>query len=214
MDQQLIEAALAFARETFAEDHSGHDFSHTLRVYRMAVRLAAEEGADGTITALAALLHDVDDHKLSPATAADKTRAKAFLRAHGVPEPVVQAVCAILQEVSFAGRDSVVPATIEGRCVQDADRLDAMGAVGAARAFAYGGSRGRVMHDPSIPPVLDLSAEEYRAHVSTTINHFYEKLLRLGGWMTTATGKALAAERERFMRVFLEEFLAEWDGLR
>jgi uncharacterized protein len=196
----MIEKAMTFAREFFAGDASGHDFSHTLRVYRMAVRIAAEEGADVNIVALAALLHDVDDRKLSPDTWEGLDNAVSFLRENGGQEDTIQAVTRIISRISFSG--GAVPDTIEGKCVQDADRLDAMGAIGIGRAFAFGGSRGRRMHDPE------------GKDRTTTIAHFYDKLLLLQDRMHTDTGRRLARQRHEYMKTFLEEFYREWDGLR
>lgn len=214
MDKTVIDDALGFVRNTFQDDYSGHDYFHTLRVYKMAERIAEQEHADLMTVQLAALLHDVDDIKLSPETYADKDRAVDFLRKHGISEEMIKTVCHIIGEVSFKGTDSTVPETIEGKCVQDADRLDAMGAVGIARAFAYGGNHHRILYDPEIKPAVNMNAEEYRHHVSTTINHFYEKLFQLKGLMNTDTAKKIAGQREDFMKIYLSQFLAEWDGIR
>lgn len=212
MKETVIRNAAAYVREVFRADHSGHDAAHTMRVFRTACRLAESEGADRFLVGLAALLHDVDDVKLSPETHAGKDRAVSFMHSLGLDSGVIRRICEIIGEVSYAGRDSAAPGTIEGKCVQDADRLDALGAVGIARAFAYGGSHGRVMYDPEVPPKPDMSGEEYRRHVSTTVNHFYEKLFRLEDLMNTAAAKALAERRSRYMHEYLEEFLAEWEG--
>lgn len=212
MEQLILQNAEAYIQEIFRTDYSGHDASHTLRVCRTVRRLAEAEGADLFIVQLAALLHDVDDRKLSPETCSNKERAVFFMKSQGLDKDVIRQVCTIIGEVAYAGRDSVVPSTIEGKCVQDADRLDALGAVGVARAFAYGGSHGRVMYDPNEPPTLDMSGEEYHRHVSTTVNHFYEKLFLLEDMMNTDAARALARHRSRYMRDFLEEFFAEWEG--
>ncbi len=148
MDKTIIKDALEAVRNTFKDDYSGHDYFHTLRVYKMAARIAEQENANLIIVQLAALLHDVDDIKLSPETYANKDRAVGFLRKHGISEAMIKTICNIIGEVSFRETDSVTPETIEGRCVQDADRLDAIGAIGIARAFAYGGSHNRIIHDP------------------------------------------------------------------
>ena len=212
MDDRIIENAIEFVKKTFENDYSGHDYFHTLRVYRTATHIAEREKADLITVQLAALLHDVDDIKLSPQTHKYKDRAVGFLRSHGVADSTVETVCKIIDEVSFKGTDSVSPQTLEGMCVQDADRLDAIGAIGIARAFAFGGNHNRVMHDPSVLPMLNMNEEQYRNSKSTTINHFYEKLFSLGALMNTATAKEIAARREQYMKAYVEEFLDEWDG--
>ena len=198
----MIENAITYVKQIFAADSSGHDYHHTIRVYRLAVEIAKQENADMQIVQLAALLHDVDDAKLSPETYASKRKA-------------VETVCKIIEEVSFAGNDSVVPSTIEGKCVQDADRLDAIGAIGIARAFAYGGSKGRKIYDPEIKPLINMSKKEYQQNQnSTSINHFYEKLLLLKDMMNTDAAKEKAWHRQFIMESYLEEFMAEWEGER
>lgn len=214
MDKTIIKDALEFIRNTFNDDYSGHDYFHTLRVYKMATRIAEQENADLIIVQLAALLHDVDDIKLSPETYANKDRAVDFLRKHGISETMIKTICNIIGEVSFRGTDSATPETIEGRCVQDADRLDAIGAIGIARAFAYGGSHNRIIHDPEIKPTLNMNADKYHCHISTTINHFYEKLFQLKDLMNTGTAKKIAEQREDYMRTYISEFLDEWNGIR
>ena len=197
----MINKAMDFARDIFAGDASGHDFDHTLRVYHTATRLAMEEGADLQIVQLAALLHDVDDRKLSPETYDGKLRAVAFLKENGVDQDKMEQILDIISCISFSAQ-LPPPESIEGKCVQDADRLDAMGAIGIARTFAYGGSRGRRLHDPA------------RLDSNASVQHFYDKLLRLKESMHTATGRRLAEERDRYMRRFLEQFYAEWEGMR
>lgn len=209
----MIEDTMKYVKQIFADDCSGHDYHHTMRVYRLAVQIAEQEKADMLIVQLAALLHDVDDVKLSPETHDTKKNAVDFMRSKGVDDKIIDNVCKIIDEVSFAGTDSVIPNTIEGKCVQDADRLDAMGAIGIARTFAYGGSKGRKMYDPDIQPLKNMNKEEYRQNQnSTSINHFYEKLLLLKGMMNTETAKTLAEHRHAVMEMYLEEFVAEWEG--
>lgn len=209
----MVDNALEYIKEIFSGDSSGHDYYHTVRVYKIATEIAKQEYADVNIVQLAALLHDVDDKKLSPETHTTKKNAVDFMTANGVDTDMIDIVCKIIDEVSFAGTDSVVPSTIEGKCVQDADRLDAIGAIGIARTFAYGGSRGRKIYDPDIKPRIGMSKEEYQNNQnSTSINHFYEKLLLLKEMMNTTTGKRLVEHRQNVMENFLEEFLAEWEG--
>ena len=210
----LIENALAYVQEQFAKEYSGHDYFHTLRVYKMATRIAQSEGADLPVVQLAALLHDVDDRKLSPQTYQSQANAHRFLQENGVDLPEIERICRIIRQVSFSANGAAAPDTLEGKCVQDADRLDAIGAIGAARAFAYGGSHGRPMHDPAVAPDVDMTAEQYAKSQSTTVNHFYEKLFKLTAMMQTPTAIAIAQAREAYMRAYLEHFMAEWDGLR
>lgn len=197
----MINKAMDYARSIFEADASGHDFDHTMRVYRMAVRIAEEEGADLQQVSLAALLHDVDDRKLSPETYENKDRAVSFLRQNGMTEEEISGIVKIISEISFSAGNGA-PSSLEGMCVQDADRLDAMGAIGIGRAFAFGGTRGRRMHDPE------------GTDTTTTIQHFYDKLLLLKDRMNTETGKKLACQRDAYLRTFLDEFYAEWDGIR
>lgn len=209
----VIENAIEYIKRIFADDYSGHDYYHTMRVYRLAMQIAEQENADMLIVQLAALLHDVDDAKLSPETYETKKNAVGFMKNSGVDDKVIASVCKIIDEVSFAGMDSVVPSTIEGKCVQDADRLDAMGAIGIARAFAYGGSKGRRIHDPDIIPMTNMNKADYNQnHNSTSINHFYEKLLLLKDMINTETAKKMAEHRQAVMEEYLVEFLAEWEG--
>lgn len=199
MMKTVIENAKAFARDIFSADSSGHDYHHTLRVHALASAIAEAEGADRTLVELAALLHDVDDHKLSPDTAKNKDRAVSFLRSQAVPEGDIQKIVRIIDQISFS-RNTLPPDTLEGKCVQDADRLDAMGAIGIARTFAFGGSHGRAMHDPE------------GSDSSTSIAHFYEKLLLLKDRMNTETGRRLAQHRHAFLETYLAQFLSEWEG--
>ena len=177
--EQLVQNATKFIKEIFQNDFSGHDFFHSMRVYRTAMKIAEAEHADMEIVALAALLHDVDDRKLSPTTAEKKENAVAFMRGQNVPEAEILQVCQIIDEVSFKGTDSVRPSTPEGKCVQDADRLDALGAIGIARTFAYGGSHNRAIYDPELPPRTAMNQAQYYSSKSTSLNHFYEKLFLL-----------------------------------
>jgi uncharacterized protein len=197
----MIERAMDYARKIFEGDASGHDFDHTMRVFRMATTIAREENADLETVQLAALLHDVDDRKLSPQTYEHKDNAVRFLRDNSVEEDKIRTIVEIISQISFSAGNGA-PSTLEGMCVQDADRLDAIGAIGIGRAFAFGGSRGRRIHDPE------------GNDTTTTIQHFYDKLLLLKDRMNTATGKNLANMRHQFMESFLQQFYAEWNGDR
>ena len=214
MSNGIINNALVYVQKIFESDYSGHDYFHTFRVFKTATYIATQEKADLEIVQLAALLHDVDDIKLSPKTHEKKENARKFLIENGVNVNTIEKICEIIGEISFAGKDSVVPKTLEGMCVQDADRLDAIGAIGIARAFAYGGSRNRLMYDPNIDPKMEMTKDEYHAHKSTTINHFYEKLFKLTDLMNTSTAKDVAGHRELFMKDFIAEFMKEWEGVK
>lgn len=202
-----------FIKGIFSGDSSGHDYYHTIRVYELATKIAKQENADVKTVQLAALLHDVDDIKLSPDTYATKKNAVEFMTTNKIARKRIEAVCKIIDEVSFVGTDSVVPDTIEGKCVQDVDRLDAIGAIGIARTFAYGGSKGRMIYDPEIKPKIGMNKEEYQKNQnSTSINHFYEKLFLLKDMMNTTEGRKLAVHRQAVMQEFLNEFMIEWEG--
>lgn len=198
---QVILHAKEFVRRIFAEDHSGHDHYHTFRVHALAVRIAEQEQAVLPIVELAALLHDADDHKISPETSAGCLRAAAFLREEGMSQDETDRIVHIIQQISFS-RNALPPDSKEAQCVQDADRLDALGAIGIGRAFAFGGSKGRAMYDPD------------GDDTTSSIAHFYDKLLLLKDRMNTETGRRMAENRDRFLRIFLEEFYAEWGGER
>ena len=210
----IIAKALSYVKAFFENEFSGHDYFHTLRVFRLATHIAMVEKADLKIVQLAALLHDVDDRKLSPETYETKANARRFLEENQVDDVTAEKIITIIGEISFAGKDSVTPATLEGKCAQDADRLDAIGAIGIGRAFAFGGNHNRLMHHPDIGPSMDMTKEEYYKHESTTINHFHEKLFLLKDLMNTPTAQRLATARHAFMEAFVAEFMDEWDGIR
>ena len=214
MQDTAITGALEYVKDIFKNEFSGHDYFHTLRVFKMASRIAECENADVRVAQLAAILHDVDDRKLSPETCEKQTRARSFLASIDTDEAVVEQVCRIIREISFSANGDKRPTSLEGMCVQDADRLDAIGAIGIARAFAYGGSRQRLMYDPDVEPKLNMSKEEYAKSESTTVNHFYEKLFKLTDLMNTDAAKEIARRREEYMREFIAEFMDEWDGIK
>ncbi|HEY7849636.1 MAG TPA: HD domain-containing protein, partial [Ktedonobacterales bacterium] len=206
--RRVVAAAETFVREVLGGDSSGHDWWHIARVRTMARRLAREEGADAFICELAALLHDVADDKVAGDEETGLRTVRAWLAEQAVDVETTARVMAIIETMSFGGGNRPPMATLEGRVVQDADRLDAIGAIGVARAFAFGGSRGRALYDPTQPPREYASKAEYRASDSSTINHFHEKLLRLKDRMNTETGRRLAAARHAYMEAFLAEFAA------
>lgn len=210
----LIQYTADFIRQRLKDDASGHDWWHIDRVRRNAVFLAKAEGADAGVCELAALLHDIADWKFHGGDeSAGPRAARVWLESQGADDALIERVCGIIAGVSYkgAGVATVMP-TLEGRCVQDADRLDAIGAIGIARAFAFGGHFGRLMYDPDHPPELHASFEAYKTKSGPTINHFYEKLLLLKDRMQTETGRKLAEERHRFLETFLERFFTEWNG--
>lgn len=213
-DEILVERTRDHVREAMTGESSGHDWWHVFRVYRTAMAIARAEGADATVVALAALLHDIADYKMHDGdTTAGPRAARAWLEAQGMDESRLAHICSIIEDLSFKGAGTPTPMqTLEGKIVQDADRLDAIGAIGIARAFAFGGSRGREIYNPDIEPVLHKSFDEYKASQSTSINHFYEKLLLLKDLMNTEAAKGMAAERHAFMLRYLEQFRKEWGG--
>ena len=212
MEEAVFDRAKAFARSIFEGDSSGHDIYHTIRVHDLARTICSKEGGDEDIVRLAALLHDVDDRKLFGDNGF--TNARRFMDSESVPKERQETICRIISQVSFKGKDSTVPDTLEGMIVQDADRMDAIGAIGIARAFAYGGSKGRAIHIPGDGPKLSMSEKEYFSNEGTSINHFYEKLLLLKDMMNTETAKRMAQARHDFMESYLDEFISEWEGSR
>lgn len=210
----MVNHALEFAKRLLEKDSTGHDYHHILRVTKLALRIAqTESGADPELVGLIAALHDVDDRKLSPETCKNQDNARCFLENAGLETGKIAMILKGIRQISFKGTDSVAPDSLEARCVQDADRLDAIGAIGIGRAFAFGGARGRSMYDPEQPPVMGMDGETYAKTQGPTINHFYEKLLLLKDMMNTETGKAMAVHRHGFMEAFLEEFYGEWEGI-
>lgn len=214
--EQLIETTAAFVRQTLQQAEGGHDWWHILRVWNNAKLIAQTEPANMLVVELAALLHDIADSKfhdgnedIGPQTAV------AFLKEQQADDAIIDHVEKIIRNMSFKSSfDAKVFHSPELGVVQDADRLDAIGAIGIARAFNYGGFKGRELHNPDIKPNLQMSKEEYKKTTAPTINHFCEKLLLLKDKMNTPTARKLAEERHHYMEGFLEQFYAEWDGLR
>lgn len=210
----LIENTIAFVKSKLQNAEGGHDWFHIERVYKNSLLIANNENCNLLVVQLGALLHDIADSKFHDGdeSIGPKT-AKFFLENQKVDEKVIQKVVAIIENISFKGGNFNKNFTsIELEIVQDADRLDAIGAIGIARAFNFGGFKNRAIYDPNILPDLSMSKEEYKKSESPTLNHFYEKLLMLKDKMNTETGKNLALKRHNFMNVFLEEFYAEWNG--
>jgi uncharacterized protein len=212
--EQLLAATRAHVRERLEHDSSGHDWWHIERVVRLARRLAEEEGADVFLCELAALTHDLVDWKITPDEAQALEDLRTWLAQHGAEAATIAAVVEIITHLSFKGGGQPPMRTLEGQIVQDADRLDAIGAIGIARAFAYGGAKGLPLHDPQARPRAQMTAAEYRSQQASTIAHFHEKLFRLKDGMNTATAKRLAAHRHAVLEEFLAEFQAEWEGAR
>lgn len=215
MKTDLIARTADFVREKFLHEGSGHDWEHIRRVWQVASVLAQDTPeADSLTTELGALLHDVADWKFHDGDEeAGPRAARAWLESQQTQESVIQAVETIIREVSFKGVGVPTPmSTVEGQLVQDADRLDAIGAIGVARAFAYGGHKGRPLHDPAIAPVEHATFASYKQNVAPTINHFYEKLLHLRERLHTPAARRVAEQRHAFMETFLAQFLREWEG--
>lgn len=212
--EAIVQATRDHVRSLMAGEGSGHDWWHVYRVWRSAVHIGAREGADLYVVQLAALLHDIADWKFHGGDTSVGPRVAAeWLRGLGVADDVVVHVGEIIGTMSFKGAGVAAPMrTTEGMVVQDADRLDAIGAVGIARVFAYGGHKSRAIYDPEVAPEEHRSAAQYLAGNGSSINHFYEKLLLLKDLMNTATARSLAAERHAFMEQYLERFYQEWGG--
>lgn len=212
MNERVLREAERYAKEKLGGDSSGHDWWHVERVRRIALRLADRAGADAFVCELAALLHDLADEKLFGDEDACLREIRGWLSAQGVAENDAGHVVEIVSGLSFKGGGRQALRTLEGRVVQDADRLDALGAIGIARTFAYSGWKGQAMYDPELPPRTAMTPEEYRKGKSTAYNHFHEKLLKLKSLMNTEEARQLAESRHRYMEAFLERFEAEWDG--
>ena len=211
---QIINNTILFVKNQLGHAEGGHDWFHIERVYKNALLIAEEEECDLTVVKLAALLHDIADSKFhgGDESVGPKT-ARTFLESQNVSEAIISHVIAIIENISFKGGNFEKKFNSkELEIVQDADRLDAIGAIGIARTFNYGGFKNRPLYNPNIQPNLNMSKEEYKNSESPTLNHFYEKLLLLKDKMNTETGKKIAQKRHDFMVTFLSQFYAEWDG--
>ena len=210
----IIDQTARHIRSLMASDSSGHDWWHIDRVRKTAVMIARGEHAHTGIVELAALLHDIADWKFHGGDeTAGPRAAREWLQQFTISGDDTDHICDIIATLSFKGANVATPmATLEGQCVQDADRLDAIGAIGIARAFAYGGHKGRLMYDPDDPPQPRDTFEAYKRNAGPTINHFHEKLLLLRDRMNTPTAKRVANQRHAFMETFLQQFHREWDS--
>ncbi|NNJ88091.1 MAG: HD domain-containing protein [Eudoraea sp.] len=212
----LVEETIAFVKEILKDAEAGHDWFHTQRVFRNALLIAKDENVDVLIVSLGALLHDIADAKFHQGDErVGPDMAREFLNSLEVEKDVIDKVCFIIEHISFKnsiGENKNTKHPIELMVVQDADRLDAIGAIGIARAFHYGGFKNRTLYDPEIAPNLELTKEEYKNSKSPTINHFYEKLLLLKDKMNTTTGTKIALKRHAFLLQYLEQFYGEWNG--
>lgn len=211
---ETVNKTILFVKEKLENAEGGHDWFHIERVYKNALLIADGEVCDLNIVKLGALLHDIADSKFHQGdeTIGPKT-AREFLENENIDEATIKHVINIIENISFKGGNTEKTFTsAELNIVQDADRLDAIGAIGIARAFNYGGFKNRPLYNPNIAPKLRMSKEEYKNSQSPTLNHFYEKLLLLKDKMNTETGKKIAQERHRYMEGFLSQFYAEWDG--
>jgi len=211
---QILKNTEAFVKETLNNAEGGHDWFHIQRVWNNAKLIAKNEDDDLFIVELGALLHDIADSKFHNGDESIGPKvASNFLQKQKVETEVIDHVIKIIENVSFKGGNIQQNFnSIELEIVQDADRLDALGAIGIARTFNYGGFKERALYDPEIKPDLNMSKEEYKASTAPTINHFYEKLLLLKDRMNTKTGKEIAQKRHEFMELYLEQFYAEWNG--
>lgn len=209
---ELIKATREFVYNQSIGETTGHDWWHIVRVTNIALEIGKTENADLQLIELAALLHDIDDWKFNNS---DERKAFCWLKKHKLSDKTIEMVLEIIENLSFKGANVQTPMkTLEGKIVQDADRLDAIGAIGIARTFAYGGSRQREMYNPEEEPKLHSSFDSYKKSQSHTINHFYEKLLLLKDRMNTKTGKKMAENRHAVMEEFLSRFFEEWKGLK
>ena len=210
--KEIIEMIKEDIKVLYKNESSGHDYDHSIRVLNNSLLINKKENCDEFIISLASLLHDVDDPKVFKTE--NYKNARTILGKHNIEMDIINRVIDVISTISFKGDNSNRPNTIEGKVVQDADRLDAIGAIGIARAFTYGGYHQRKMYDPEILPRDKMSIEEYRSSNGTTINHFYEKLLKLENTMNTESAKEIAKVRTEFLNEYLDRFIDEWNGER
>ena len=216
MHEKIIELTVAFVKQTLVDAEGGHDWWHIFRVWQLSKRIAETEKADMLVVELGALLHDIADAKFHNGDeCVGPEKARNFLLSINVNEKIIIHVERIITNISFKGGRVIQQfKSLELDIIQDADRLDAIGAIGIARTFNYGGFKNREIYNPGIQPNLNLTKEEYKNSTAPTLNHFYEKLLLLKDRMNTATGRKMAEQRHQFLELFLDEFYAEWDGVK
>ncbi len=210
---EIINKTISFVKDKLSHDTTGHDWWHTERVYKLAKHIGEKEKADIFIVKLSALLHDIADWKFNDGDENIGPRiAEKFLKQLNLDTNSIDQIKEIIRSVSFKGANVKKESlSLEGKVVQDADRIEALGAIGIARAFAYGGYKGNKIYDPGIKPLIHNNFEEYKNHRGTSVNHFYEKLLLLKDEMNTATGKRIAEKRHKFIEDYLSMFLSEWN---
>lgn len=207
----VIGKAEQYVKEELKNDRSGHDWWHIYRVRKMAIKIAKKEGANEFICELASLLHDVADEKLNVSKEAGLNKVQNWLDFHLADDDIIDHIMSIISTMSYNGGQNLPMTTLVGQVVQDADRLDAIGAIGIARTFAYAGHRGHLMHDPECTPSDNVNEQVKRNSDNTAINHFYEKLLKLKDLMNTRWGKKIAIRRHGYLEQYLEQFYAEWE---
>ncbi|MFK3937235.1 HD domain-containing protein [Alkalihalobacillus sp. NPDC078783] len=210
MNSTIIAETEQWVREKLSSDTSGHDWYHIERVTTLARYLCKDTRADKDTVVLASLLHDLADDKLIEDEEAGRLMIANWLNEKSVSKEVIDHILLIISTMSFKGGSGSPMKTLEGQIVQDADRLDALGAIGIARTFTYSGHKQQPMYDPNLPTREDMTIEEYRHGQSSAIHHFYEKLLKLPALMNTPKGMALAEERTQYMKSFLQQFYSEW----
>lgn len=213
-DSNLIQTTANWVKTKLAGEGSGHDWWHIYRVWQTAKTIGQAEKANLLVVELAALLHDIADYKLHGGDEELGGKvAREWLEAQAADPKVINQVVHIVDHISFkGGAEANKIQSLEGRVVQDADRLDSLGAIGIARCFTYGGHKGREIYNPEIKPKVNMNKEEYKKNSGPSLNHFYEKLLKLKDLMNTTTGQKLAAGRHQYLEAYLEQFYAEWEG--
>ncbi|MET3728571.1 uncharacterized protein ABID52_002152 [Fictibacillus halophilus] len=212
MKEQMMKQTEKFVKDKLRNESSGHDWYHIYRVKNLALNIAEKENADHFVCVMAALLHDIADEKIAGTEEEGLKEVKQWLESISVEKSYITHILSIISTMSFKGGNGKEMDSIEGKVVQDADRLDAIGAIGIGRTFAYSGAKGQLMYDPEIPVRETMTKEQYRNERSTAINHFYEKLLKLKHGMNTPYAKKLADDRHAFLENFLEQFFEEWEG--